>query len=249
MPVMHQLSGFVLEIIVDEPERRNPLSPEVVDGIRRGLGRVRVDDIRAVVIRSTGSSVFIAGADLSTLRNGARELLAMNLFGLFEEIENCEVPVICAVQGKALGGGFEIAIVSDLVLASPDAEFGLPETTLGIAPGIAMVRLHREIGRHRTLELSFTNRRLSATEALELGIVNSIVDPDSLSDAAVELARSIAARAPLGVRATKRAVNRDLGGDDWAHVRASMEALFRTRDLTEGLDAFEERRSPMFLGY
>ncbi len=249
MPVTHHLADFVLEIVVDEPERRNPLSPEVVDGIRQGLARVRIDDIRAVVIRSSGTSVFIAGADLSTLRDGAKQLLAMNLFGLFEEIEKCDAPVICAVQGKALGGGFELAIVSDLVIASPDAEFGLPETTLGIAPGIAMVRLHHEIGRHRTFELAFTKRRLSAAEALDLGIVTSIVEADALRDTALDLARSIAARAPLGVRATKRAVNRDLGGDDWAHVRASMEALFRTRDLTEGLDAFEARRPPTFLGH
>lgn len=248
MAVHLSMSDQVLEIVVDEPERRNPLSRDVVTGIRAGLDRVRREDIRCVILRSTGDRVFMAGADLSTLRHGAAELLEIDVFGLFEQIEKCDVPVIAVVQGMALGGGFEIAISCDLVLASHEAQFGLPETRLGLAPGIAMVRLHHEIGRHRTLELALTSRRLSAEEALNLGIVNQTVERGELNTAAMEMALEIASRAPLGVTATKRAVNRERGGDDWAHVRASMGALFLTRDLVEGLDAFEEKRSPEFTG-
>lgn len=248
MPVLERRQGTVLELIIDDEEHRNPLSAETVWGLRAGLGRVRTDDLRCVVVRSIGETVFCAGADLSTLRDGGRQVLEMDLFGLFAEVETCAAPVVVAVQGAALGGGFELALCADLVFAAPESEFGLPETTLGLAPGIAMVRLYREIGHHRAMELALTRRRLSATEAAALGLVNRVVERDALVAAALTVAADVASRAPLGVRATKRAMNRERGGDDWAHVRAAMEGLFRTADLAEGLDAFAQRRPPVFQG-
>lgn len=190
----------------------------------------------------------MSGADLDTVIDGAAELIRLDLFGMFEKLENVEVPVVCAVQGLALGGGFEFAICCDLVVAAEDSQFGLPETGIGLAPGIAMIRLHQEIGRHLTKELAFTSRRLSAPEAASLGLVNRVVPRDQLLKEARTLCAEIAQRAPVAVRVTKRAVNREWGGADWAFVREAMTDVFDTLDSKEGVRAFKERRQTRFTG-
>jgi enoyl-CoA hydratase len=247
--VHEELADGVLELVVDEPERHHPFSPAVVRGLRAGFHRARTDTgVRCVLVRSTGEKVFLAGADLRTLLDGAAAFEELDVYGLFQEMEQLPRPVLCAVQGLALGGGFELTVCADLVVAAEAARFGLPETSLGIAPGIAMIRLHHEIGRHRTLELALTGRRLSAREAADLGLVNRVTTPEALLEEARSMAREVAARAPLGVAVTKRAVNREYGGPDWAHARAAMTALYASRDCTEGITAFLEKRTPRFEG-
>jgi enoyl-CoA hydratase len=172
----------------------------------------------------------------------------MDLYGLFELVEQLPVPVVAAVQGKSIGGGFELALVADLTVASSEASFTLPETNLGLAPGIAMVRLHRQIGLQRAKLLAFTGATLSAQEALELGLVVNVVAPEDLSRETFGLAWRIARRSPIGVRVTKRAMNRESAVADWRHVRTAMSEVFDSEDLVEGLSAFRERRSPTFQG-
>lgn len=247
--VAERLDQGVLEVLVDEAARSNPLSASTVQGLRSCLRRANEDAlVRCVLISSAGEKVFISGADLESLRDAATGLKDMDLFGLFEDLEATEVPVICAVEGLALGGGFELAICADLVLASEQAQFGLPETSLGVAPGIAMIRLHHEIGRHRAKELAFSDRRLTATEARDLGLVNRVVDGGRLLEEARDLARSIARRAPIAVRVTKRAFDRERGSQDWRYVRTVMDEVFTSDDLREGLDAFAARREAHFEG-
>ena len=235
-------------LTIDNPARANSLSPGVVRDLRQHLLDVAVDaSVRVVVLGSVGPT-FSAGADLATFRDGRRELQDIDVFGLFELIERVERPVIASVCGPALGGGFELCLVADLVVAAESAVFGLPETTLGLAPGIALIRLPQLVGRHRAKEISLTDRRWTAAEGLELGFVNRVVPTDQLTAETARLAAEVAGRAPLAARLVKRAYNFGLGGPDWAFVREGMGRLFSSRDLVEGLDAFGDRRSPTFEG-
>lgn len=237
----------VLDVLVDEAERHNPFSKAVIDGLKSAFQLARTsDDVRCVLVRTAGEKVFMAGADLDSVND--IEFVRMDLFGLFEMMENLEVPVVVAVQGLALGGGFEFTICSDLVVAAEEAQFGLPETGIGLAPGIAMIRLHQEIGRHLAKELAFTSRRLIAEEASRLHLVNKVVPRGRLIQEAKTMAAEVAARAPISVGVTKKAFNREWGAADWAFVRESMDAVLRSRDCSEGIAAFKEKRPPRFTG-
>ena len=240
--------GAVAWLVIDNASRANSLSPAVVRSLRTHLLDAGNDAaVRCIVLASEGST-FSAGADLATLADGARELQEIDVFGLFELIERLERPVIASVQGAALGGGFELCLVADLVVASADATFGLPETRLGLAPGIALIRLPQLVGRHRAKEISLTGRRWTAAEALELGFVNRVVAAADLAEATRRLADEVAARAPLAVRLVKRGYNHPLGGPDWAFVREGMGRLFVSEDLESGLAAFREKSDPVFRG-
>lgn len=243
----HDEAG-VAWLTIDNPARANSLSPDVVRALRQHLLDIGIDEtVRVVVLGSVGPT-FSAGADLATLRDGGRELQDIDVFGLFELIERVERPVIATVCGAALGGGFELCLVADLVIAAETATFGLPETTLGLAPGIALIRLPQLVGRHRAKEISLTDRRWTAAEGITLGFVNRVVPADDLTSETARLAAEVAGRAPLATRLVKRAYNFGLGGPDWAFVREGMGRLFASRDLVEGLDAFGERRFPSFEG-
>jgi enoyl-CoA hydratase/carnithine racemase len=240
--------GGVAWLEIDNAARANSLSPAVVGELRNHLLDVGNDpSVRCVVLASTGTT-FSAGADLDTLADGARRLQEIDVFGLFELIERVERPVIASVQGPALGGGFELCLVADLVVASEEATFGLPETLLGLAPGIALIRLPQIVGRHRAKELAVTGRRWTAAEGRDLGFVNRVVPPAALQDETRELAAEIAGRAPLAVRLVKRGFNHPMGGPDWAFVREGMGRLFESADLRAGLEAFQQRVEPTFEG-
>ena len=240
--------GYVAWLIIDNVGRANALSSGVVRALRSHLLEAgRDEQVRCIVIASEGPT-FSAGADLATLDDGARELLELDVFGLFEQIERVERPVIASVQGAALGGGFELCVVADLVVAAEGATFGLPETSLGLAPGIALIRLPQLVGRHRAKEISLTARRWTAAEGLELGFVNRVVPAAELTLATRRLAEEVAGRAPLAVRLVKRGYNHPLGGPDWTLVREGMGRLFVSEDLGRGLTAFRGRNDPVFEG-
>lgn len=239
----------VLEVRVNEAHRHNRFSEQTITGLRSAFEVARsTPEARCVLVVTEGDKVFMAGADLETVLNGGDEITRLDLFGLFEELEQLPIPVVCAVQGLALGGGFEFIICADLVVASEEAQFGLPETGIGLAPGIAMIRLHHEIGRHLAKELAFTPRRLSAQEAAALGLVNRVVPRDRVASEARAMAAAVAARAPIAVKVTKRGFNREWEGADWSFVRNSMSIVFHSSDCEEGVRAFKERRSPHFTG-
>ncbi len=134
------------------------------------------------------------------------------------------------------------------MVASEDATFGLPETRLGLAPGVALIRLPQLVGRHRAKEISLTARRCTAAEALELGFVNRVVPAGELEAETRRLAAEVASRAPLAVRLVKRGFNHPLGGPDWAFVREGMRRLFESSDLDAGLVAFRRGVEPTFEG-
>lgn len=245
--VRRERDGDVLKLVIENEERANALSSEIVVGLREGLRAAERDHgVGCVLISSAGGRAFSAGADLALLHDGGRMLREIDFFGLFEEIERLSKPVVTAVQGVAVGGGFELCLVADLVVASTRATFGLPETTIGVAPGIAMVRLHQLVGRHLTKALAWTGRRLDAEEAYRLGIVARLCEPEALDAGAAETAHEIARRAPLAVRLVKRAVNRSLVPEDWELVREGTDTILRSDDLQEGLLAWQEKRVPRF---
>jgi len=212
------------------------------------------DDLRCVILRGEGRH-FQAGADLKE-RNGMTDEAWAAQHRLFEAMIRaqlaCPVPVIAAVQGAAMGGGAEMVLAADFAYAAEGARFGLPEVTLGIMPGLGGTQnLLRAVGPRRALELLTTGRHFTAQEALAWGVINGVAAPEALMDTVIEVARRIAANAPLSVRALKRVVKKGADLELPAAMDFEVElydSLFVTADRREGVGAFNEKRSPAFQG-
>ncbi|HEX7949909.1 MAG TPA: enoyl-CoA hydratase-related protein [Candidatus Limnocylindrales bacterium] len=247
------LAGVAL-VTIDRPEALNALSFDLLDALAEALEALEADrDARAVVITGSGSRAFAAGADIrelspqsyATLRDGGR-------FGAWDRLWAVGLPLIAAVRGFALGGGCELAMSCDMIVAAEDAAFGQPEIRIGVMPGAGGTqRLTRAIGKARAMELILTGRSISAVEAEALGLVTVVVPPEATLDAALELAVRIAAMPPLAVRAAVAAI-RDADeralSDGLAREREAFFRLFDTHDQAEGMTAFLEKRSPAWTG-
>lgn len=246
------LPGVAL-VTLDRPEALNALSFDLLDQLAEALETLDRDpSCRAVVI--TGSSrAFAAGADIrelrpqtyATLRDGHR-------FDTWDRFAAVGLPMIAAVRGVALGGGCELALTCDMIVAAEDARFGQPEIRLGVMPGAGGTqRLTRAIGKARAMELILTGEPIDAHTAASLGLVTRVVPADATVDAALELAARIAVMAPLAVRAAKAAIRSAHEGALAAGLAAEREAFFRlfdTEDQAEGMAAFIEKRSPTWSG-
>jgi enoyl-CoA hydratase/3-hydroxyacyl-CoA dehydrogenase len=248
-------SGAVAWVLLDRPEVLNSLNSEVLAQLDEAF--VRLDDdreVRCVVLAGAGP-VFAAGADIGEMAK--KDLADGRAFGFVgqavcKRIEEFRTPVIALVEGYALGGGLELALAADFIVASEGAQLGLPETTVGIHPGFGGAsRLTRLIGRARTKLLIFTGVPVNAEEAARLGFVVRTYPPDRIREEVAALAQTIAERAPLAVAWVKAVVNR---GDDATldtSLRLEGESAghtFGTADRTEGMNAFLERRKPRFEG-
>ena len=212
-------------------------------------------DVWAVIVTGAGERAFCAGADLKERRMLAPEERAAHTAAIevtAEALADLPMPTIAAVRGFALAGGAELAIACDLRVAADDATFGFPEVKIGIFPGAGgALRLPRIVGSGAARDLLFTGRQVTAAEAFRLGLVDRLAPADSVLEAAGALAASIAANAPLAVRAVKRALEESLGtppADARRAVNALRGALDATSDYEEGLAAFAERREPRFTG-
>jgi enoyl-CoA hydratase len=214
--------------------------------------------IRVIILTGAGEKAFCAGADLkggiftpeTDSVRGAR--LARMGQEFTEMIEKYEKPVIAAVNGLALGGGCEIALACDIVVASENAQFGQPEINIGLIPGWGGTqRLPRLIGRNRAKELIFTGDRLTAKQAEQIGMVSRVVPLNRLQETVLELARKMASKSPVMLKLAKQAINRgiemDLNSGLAEEVRA-FRVCFTTQDFKEGLTAFLEKRQPKFEG-
>jgi enoyl-CoA hydratase/carnithine racemase len=210
-------------------------------------------EVRCLVVAGS-DDYFAAGADIGDLRERSfQETLAMPAArSLWARLGACRTPLVAAVSGYALGGGCELALLCDMVVASETAEFGQPEIMLGIIPGGGGTqRLARTIGKQRAMELVLTGRRIDAHEALRIGIVNQVVGRGEWLARAVELAHVVARRPPIGVRLAKEAV---LAAEVTAlfagleHERRLYEIAMATEDRAEGMSAFMEKRRPEFEG-
>jgi enoyl-CoA hydratase len=247
------LDGVAL-VTIQRPDVLNALSFDLLDALADAFATLDADPAcRAIVLTGSGERAFAAGADIRELaRQTPVTLLVENRFAAWERIGATRKPVIAAVRGFALGGGCELAMSCDLIVAGEDARFGQPEINLGVMPGAGGTqRLTRAIGRARAMDLILTGRTITAREAEMMGLVSRVVPADRTLDEALALGAAVAAQAPVAVLAAKEAVRlaEELPlGDGLRHERRAFFALFATEDQTEGMAAFVEKRRPEWKG-
>jgi len=247
--VNYETQGRIAILTLDEPTRLNALSVGIRDGILAGLKRADADDeIRVAIITGGGDKAFCAGADISNFDfdpENARAFMVAALEVLAAP-ETTRKPVIAAVNGIAYGGGFELAIASDFIIASDRARFAVPEIKLGLLPGFAIVRLNDTVGRAKAKEMSILGDPIGAEEACRLGLVLRVVPHAQLLAEAIAFAERIASKPRLAVQMAKSFYNRGLGGDEMRHVVDGFPFLFMHEDAREGIAAFREKREPRF---
>jgi enoyl-CoA hydratase len=254
--LLEQLEAGIYLVTVNRPKALNALNAATLDEIAVAVTEVAKDAAaRVLLITGAGEKAFIAGADIAEMQNAtieqAREISERGM-QVMHALEALPVPVVALVNGYCLGGGCEIALACDWILAADSAVFGQPEVNLGIPPGFGGTqRLPRRIGPARALELIVTARQVKAAEAAAIGLANHVYPAAELQAKGLEMARLIAAKGPAAVRLVKRAVQRGANLDLYAACDLETDLFaqaFGTRDRKEGMDAFLEKRQPRFKG-
>jgi enoyl-CoA hydratase len=238
---------------LNRPKQLNALNGPTMDLLCEALEALDADEeIRAMVV--TGSErAFAAGADIGEMATASPiDMLRGNRIGQWDRVRRITKPVIAAVNGWCLGGGCELAMTLDLIIAGEGARFGQPEITIGIIPGAGGTqRLARAIGKSRAMEMILTGEPMAAAEALSRGLVSRVVPDELVVEDALALAATIAMRSPIAVRVAKEAVNAAYElplTDALAHERRLFYLLFASEDQKEGMAAFLEKRAPDFKG-
>ena len=248
-----EVAGVAL-VTLDRPEALNALSFGLLAELVAALEALDADvAVHAIVLTGAGERAFAAGADIKEMADATPESLADGGgFGHWDELRMIRKPLIAAVRGFALGGGCELAMACDLIVAGDDAQFGQPEIRIGVMPGAGGTqRLTRAIGKARAMELILTGRTIDAREAERLGLVTRVVPAEATVESALALAAEIAAMPPLAVAAAKRSVNEAYEASlaqGLADERQAFFDLFATADQKEGMAAFVEKRPPCWSG-
>lgn len=241
-------------IRLDRPDALNALNAQLLDELAEALTEMDASNrVRAIVL--TGSEkAFAAGADIKEMADKSfADMFMEDMFtNSTETIGRCRKPIVAAVAGYCLGGGCELAMMCDIILAADTAKFGQPEINLGVIPGIGGTqRLTRAVGKAKAMEMCLTGRFMDAAEAERSGLVSRVVPAKELMRDARETALKIAEKSPLTVRAVKEAVNRSFETtlrEGLMFERRLFHALFASEDQAEGMAAFGEKRSPTFRG-
>ncbi len=254
--ILFEEKNEIAIITFNRPKALNALSQELMGELNDILDAlVEKSNIKVLILTGSGEKAFVAGADISEI-NKLDVLSAKHFARLGQKIigklQKLPIPVICAVNGFALGGGCEMALGCDFIYASENAMIGLPEITLGLMPGFGGTqRLARLVGKNRAKELVFTGDMLSAQDAKEMGLVNKVFPLDSLMENVMKVAKKIASKGRVSIRSAKEAINRGLDMDleNGCKLEVDCFALcFASEDAKEGTTAFLEKRKAEFKG-
>ncbi len=243
--------GKVGLITLDRPEALNALNNQLVDELVEAVAAYDADEAIGCVVITGSEKAFAAGADIKEMQpKSYMDVYKEDLFAKAGGIADCRTPTIAAVSGYALGGGCELAMMCDFILAADNARFGQPEINLGVIPGIGGTqRLTRFIGKSKAMEMCLTGRMMEAEEAERAGLVSRVVPKESLLDEALKAADTIAAKSLPVAMMAKEAVNRAYEvtlNEGIQFERRVFHSLFATEDQSEGMAAFVDKRAPQF---
>lgn len=251
--IVERPSSDIVVLKINRPQVRNALNLDVRTRLADEVTRCGADNaVRCVIV--TGSDVaFAAGADIGEMAEASPvEVMSRNVQKYWRAIMDCPKPVIAAVEGFALGGGLELALCADIIVAGEGAKFGLPEVKVGILPGGGGTqKLARLVGRQRAMMLIMTGRMFGADEALRMGVISELAPTGQALARGIEIAREIAAMPPISIMQIKEIVNAGVNAPlDTALMleRKAFQLQFATRDQKEGMRAFMEKRKPKFEG-
>jgi enoyl-CoA hydratase len=251
--ILTSVEGNVGIVTLNRPKVLNALNHELMDELVNALEAFEKDDnVRAIVL--TGSErAFAAGADIKEMsEESAISILLKNRFATWDKIRTMKKPIIAAVSGFALGGGCELAMNCDIIIASESAQFGQPEINLGVIPGAGGTqRLTRVVGKYKAMEMILTGRPITAHEALAFGLVNKVVPVELFLEEAKAMAKEIAKKSPIAVRLAKEAVLKTFDmsiSEGLEFERKNFYMLFASEDQKEGMKAFLEKRQASFVG-
>lgn len=248
-----KLDGFVGLAQLNRPEVLNALNIPLMDMLITQIEAWDADPAVRCIVITGNEKAFAAGADIKEMAEASVvDMYERNNLARWERIKRCRKPIIAAVSGFCLGGGCELAMHCDIILAGENAKFGQPEINIGVMPGAGGTqRLSKTVGKYLAMELILTGRFFNAQEAFQMGLVNRVVPPEQCLDEAMAMAKEIADRSPVAVRVAKEAVLRAFETgltDGLDYERKMFYMLFATEDQKEGMKAFMEKRKAQYKG-
>jgi enoyl-CoA hydratase len=251
--ILAEVRGRVGLVTLNRPQAMNALNNQLMRELMDALASFDKNDAVGAMVVTGNEKAFAAGADIKEMADQSmQQMMDRDHVAVYGRIRTIQKPVIAAVSGWALGGGCEVALSCDMIIASESAKFGQPEITIGVIPGAGGTqRLTRAVGKAIAMEMILNNRTLTAQEAYQLGMVNRVVAVAGYLNEALKLAEEIAARAPVAVRVAKKMINQAFERtlpDGLSEERQQFYNLFATEDQKEGMQAFLEKRKPEWKG-
>jgi len=252
--ILTETRGRVGLVTLNRPQAMNALNNQLMRELMDALEAFDNNDGIGAMVITGNEKAFAAGADIKELADKTiQQMMDSDHIAVFGRIRTIQKPVIAAVSGWALGGGCEVALSCDMIVASESARFGQPEINIGVIPGAGGTqRLTHAVGKALTMEMILNDRRLTAQEAYQFGLVNRVVPVEGYLEAALKLAEEIASRAPIAVREAKKMINQSYErflADGLAEEKQVFYNLFATQDQKEGMKAFTEKRRPEWKGH
>jgi len=251
--ILSERRGRIGLVTLNRPKAMNALNNQLMREVMDALETFDKDDNIGAMVITGNDKAFAAGADIKEMADKTlQQMMVSDHIAAFGRIRTIQKPVIAAVSGWALGGGCELALSCDMIVASDSAQFGQPEINIGVIPGAGGTqRLTRAVGKALAMEIILNDRKLNAQEALQYGLVNRVAPVSDYLNEALKLAEEIASRAPLAVRAAKKMINASYESfltDGLAEEKQVFYNLFASEDQKEGMRAFIEKRKPNWMG-
>jgi enoyl-CoA hydratase len=251
--VNSQVQPFTALIELNRPKALNALNPQLMEELLQALQDLDRDESVRVIVLTGNDQAFAAGADIKQMADkNSEQMKSMDQFSTWDKIAEVSKPIIAAVSGYALGGGCELAMMCDIIIASETAQFGQPEIKIGTIPGAGGTqRLTRAIGKSKAMELILTGKFVSANDALLSGLVSRVVPASEYLNESLKIAEAIAQQSPVIIRLAKKAVNQAFNAtlsEGLQFEREKFYQTFDTEDQKEGMQAFTEKRKPVFKG-